>query len=309
MKLRLPSEIRKGFGPLSLTLGNLASLPPHVPHDFRTPPPHGPAPAPATRPARHRAPRPTPRPATHLSRPSARHPQSVAPPPPSRAPPPSGPPPLHPQSAPITPSPEEPPLSRDPLTGEPLTGAPTASAPTAAIPGQTRAAARPADPLARFNTAPEAAAEAVLLACCGSRRWARRVAAHRPYPTVEALLAAADEAAYDMSGADLDEALGDETPPGLPPGTPWSAHTALRHAHEAYLARFGHAFVVCLDTDRPEEHLDRVLGGIRSRLDNEPEEERVASAEELRRVTRARLIHLVTEKGGLTGYSRPSVAV
>ncbi|MEU7566069.1 2-oxo-4-hydroxy-4-carboxy-5-ureidoimidazoline decarboxylase [Streptomyces fradiae] len=214
-----------------------------------------------------------------------------------------------PSPSPSTPPTEEPPLSRDPLTGDPLTGAPPASAPTAAIPGQTRAAARPADPLARFNTAPEAAAEAVLLACCGSRRWARRVAAHRPYPTVEALLAAADEAAYDMSGADLDEALGDETPPGLPPGTPSSAQTALRHAHDAYLARFGHAFVVCLDTDRPEEHLDRVLGGIRSRLDNEPEEERVASAEELRRVTRARLIHLVTEKGGLTGYSRPSVAV
>ncbi len=112
-----------------------------------------------------------------------------------------------------------------------------------------------------------------------------------------------------MSGADLDEALGDETPPGLPPGTPASARTALRHAHDAYLARFGHAFVVGLDTDRPEEHLDRVLGGIRSRLGNEPEDERVVSAEELRRVTRARLIHLVTEKGGLTGYSRPSVAV
>ncbi|CAL9510674.1 hypothetical protein SUDANB37_03659 [Streptomyces sp. enrichment culture] len=135
------------------------------------------------------------------------------------------------------------------------------------------------------------------------------MAAHRPYPTVEALLAAADEAAYDLSRADLDEALGDETAPVLPPGTPSSAHTALRHAHDAYLARFGHAYIVCLDADRPEEHLDRVLGGIRSRLNNEAEEERVVSAEELRRLTRTRLARLVTEAGGSTGHSRPSVPV
>ncbi|WP_436996110.1 2-oxo-4-hydroxy-4-carboxy-5-ureidoimidazoline decarboxylase [Streptomyces sp. enrichment culture] len=199
-------------------------------------------------------------------------------------------------------------MSRDPLSGAPQT-----SGATAAIPGQARTAAcpaaRPANLLALFNDAPGPAAEAALLACCGSRRWAHRVAAHRPYPTVEALLAAADEAAYDLSRADLDEALGDETAPVLPPGTPSSAHTALRHAHDAYLARFGHAYIVCLDADRPEEHLDRVLGGIRSRLNNEAEEERVVSAEELRRLTRTRLARLVTEAGGSTGHSRPSVPV
>lgn len=134
---------------------------------------------------------------------------------------------------------------------------------------------------------------ASLLACCGSRRWARRVAAHRPYPTVDALLAAADEAGYDLSRADLDEALGDEAAPALPPGTPPAAHTALRAAHDVYQGRFGHAFVICLAGHHPADHLDQVLGGIRSRLGNDPDEERAVSAEEMRRLTRARLARLI----------------
>ncbi|WP_408057024.1 2-oxo-4-hydroxy-4-carboxy-5-ureidoimidazoline decarboxylase [Streptomyces changanensis] len=160
-----------------------------------------------------------------------------------------------------------------------------------------------------FNAAPSPAAEASLLACCGSVRWAHRVAAHRPYPTLDALLAAADEAGYDLSGADLDEALGDEAAPVLPPGTPAAAHTALCAAHDAYEARFGHAFVVCLDADRPEEHLDRVLGGIRARLGNEPEEERAVAADELRRLARTRLARLIRECAGSGGFGRPSVPV
>ncbi|OII69770.1 MULTISPECIES: 2-oxo-4-hydroxy-4-carboxy-5-ureidoimidazoline decarboxylase [unclassified Streptomyces] len=152
---------------------------------------------------------------------------------------------------------------------------------------------RPRDALGHFNTAPTEAAETSLLACCGSRRWAHRIAAHRPYPTVDALLAAADEAGYDLSGADLDEALGDEVAPALPTGTPAAAHTALRAAHDAYESRFGHAFVICLAGHPREEHLDAVLGGIRSRLGNEPEEERAVAADELRRLARARLAQLI----------------
>ncbi|WP_349816404.1 2-oxo-4-hydroxy-4-carboxy-5-ureidoimidazoline decarboxylase [Streptomyces sp. MRC013] len=155
-------------------------------------------------------------------------------------------------------------------------------------------APRPADRLALFNAMPAASAEASLLTCCGSRRWARRVAAHRPYPAVDALLAAADEAAYDLSGADLDEALGAEEAPVLPPSTCPAAYTALCAAHDAYLARFGHAFVVCLDADQPDEHPGWLVSGIRSRLGNEPEKERAVAAEELRRLIRVRLARIVT---------------
>ncbi|WP_078887469.1 2-oxo-4-hydroxy-4-carboxy-5-ureidoimidazoline decarboxylase [Streptomyces sp. NRRL S-118] len=151
--------------------------------------------------------------------------------------------------------------------------------------------------LARFNTAPRDAAETALLACCGSRRWGRRIAAHRPYPTLDALLAAADEAGYDLSAADLAEALADEAPPVLPPGTPAAARTALEAAHAAYRGRFGHAFVICLDGYRREEHVDQVLSGIRCRLNHEPDEERAVSADELRRLVRARLSRLVMDSG------------
>nr|WP_254705811.1 2-oxo-4-hydroxy-4-carboxy-5-ureidoimidazoline decarboxylase [Streptomyces vilmorinianum] len=141
----------------------------------------------------------------------------------------------------------------------------------------------------RFNAARADAAESLLLGCCASPRWAERVSAHRPYPTLDALLAAADEASYDLSRAELDEALAAECAAAPHPDAPAAALTALRAAHAAYESRFGRAFVICLDDVRPDERLDHALARIRSRLGNEPEEERVVAADELRRLTRARL--------------------
>ncbi|MFE7774141.1 2-oxo-4-hydroxy-4-carboxy-5-ureidoimidazoline decarboxylase [Streptomyces sp. NPDC057445] len=157
----------------------------------------------------------------------------------------------------------------------------------------TPARPAPLPGLERFNTAPVGAVEAALLACCGSRRWGRRIVAHRPYPDLHALLAAADEAGYDLAAADLDEALADESSSGLHPGAPAAAHTALRAAQAAYESRFGHAFVISLDGFAPDEQPDQVLAAIRSRLGNDPDEERVVAADELRRLARARLAHVV----------------
>ncbi|MGW4852379.1 2-oxo-4-hydroxy-4-carboxy-5-ureidoimidazoline decarboxylase [Streptomyces sp. NPDC004288] len=164
---------------------------------------------------------------------------------------------------------------------------------TPAIPAQ-QGTARHVSGLVRFNAAPAGVAEALLFNCCASRRWAERLSAHRPYPTLDALLAAADEAAYDLSRAELDEALAAESAAAPHPGAPPAALMALGAAHAAYESRFGHAFVISLDGVRPEERLDRVLAGIRSRLGNEPEEERVVAADELRRLARARLTFAVT---------------
>ncbi|MGW3625202.1 2-oxo-4-hydroxy-4-carboxy-5-ureidoimidazoline decarboxylase [Streptomyces sp. NPDC000880] len=160
--------------------------------------------------------------------------------------------------------------------------------------------------LERFNTAPAVAAEAALLACCGSSRWARRLVAHRPYPDLDALFAAADEASYDLSPADLCEALADESSAGAHPGAPQVAHTALGAAHAAYESRFGHAFVICLDGYHPKEYLDQVLAGIRTRLGHEPDEERVVSAEQLRGLARSRLAHVVANhpESDVAGASR-----
>ncbi|MFJ2114988.1 MULTISPECIES: 2-oxo-4-hydroxy-4-carboxy-5-ureidoimidazoline decarboxylase [unclassified Streptomyces] len=165
---------------------------------------------------------------------------------------------------------EEPPLSRAPHSGGP-------------------------SGLRRFNTAPPDAAEAALLTCLGSHRWAQRLAAHRPYPDLDALLAASDEAGYDLSFTDLAEALAAESAPGPPPGAPSAARTALSAAHAAYESSFGHAFVISLDEHRPEESLDHVLAGIRTRLGHDPDHERSVAADELRRLARGRISLMLAE--------------
>ncbi|MCX5248497.1 2-oxo-4-hydroxy-4-carboxy-5-ureidoimidazoline decarboxylase [Streptomyces sp. NBC_00201] len=151
--------------------------------------------------------------------------------------------------------------------------------------------------LGEFNTAPADEAQRLLLTCLRSLCWSHRVAEHRPYPDLESLLAASDEAAYDLSPADLAEALAGETLPTLPEGTYSAAHTAMSAAHAAYEAKFGHAFVICPDGLNPAETLDHVLAGIRARLSNDPEEERVIAAEELRRLARGRLLQLLGSTG------------
>ncbi|MEW1779185.1 2-oxo-4-hydroxy-4-carboxy-5-ureidoimidazoline decarboxylase [Streptomyces sp. NPDC086777] len=148
-----------------------------------------------------------------------------------------------------------------------------------------------------FNAAPDDEAGALLLHCLRSPRWARRVSDHRPYPDVESLLAAADEAAYDLAPGDLSEALAGESLPELPEGTYSAAHTALTAAHAAYEAKFGHVFVIYLGDTRPEERLDRVLEGIYSRSENDPEDERVMSVEQLRRLAQGRLVETLGGAG------------
>ncbi|MFG2879867.1 2-oxo-4-hydroxy-4-carboxy-5-ureidoimidazoline decarboxylase [Streptomyces sp. NPDC048337] len=159
--------------------------------------------------------------------------------------------------------------------------------------------------LARFNTLPLEAAQAALMHCCGSRRWAHRVAAHRPYPDSGALLAAADEASYDLSQSDLSEALTAEFSVELAHGAPYAALLALDAAHAEYERKFGHAFVICLDGHPPEEQADQLLGAIRRRMGHEVDEERAISADELRRVAQARLLDLTR---WLTSADGPSAA-
>lgn len=157
-----------------------------------------------------------------------------------------------------------------------------------ALPEQSRTSPSPKT-LDAFNTAPTDDARRTLLTCLHSLRWSRRLTDHRPYPDLDSLLAASDEAAYDLTAGDLAEALAGESLPILPDNTYEAAHMALDAAHAAYEARFGHVFVICPDGIAPAEVLDHVLAAIRSRLTNDPEEERVVVAEELRRLARGRL--------------------
>ncbi|MFE9628151.1 2-oxo-4-hydroxy-4-carboxy-5-ureidoimidazoline decarboxylase [Streptomyces sp. NPDC006527] len=174
------------------------------------------------------------------------------------------------------------------------------------LPEQTRNT--PSAPwLEGFNTASAEEAHATLLACLSSRRWAHRVTAHRPYPTPDALLAASDEAAYDLSAGDLAEALAGEPLPALPADAYGAAHMALDAAHAAYEARFGHAFVLYLGDTPREETLDHILEAIRSRLTNDPDKEREVVAEELRRLARERLMtHFRGAGNGATRHDAPA---
>lgn len=157
------------------------------------------------------------------------------------------------------------------------------------LPEQTRTPPSPTA-LESFNSAPADELRHILMTCLRSPRWALRIAEHRPYPDADALLAASDEAAYDLSPGELSEALAEEALPVLPEGASSAAHTALGAAYAAYEAKFGHGFVICLDGLSHSESLDHVLAGIRSRLANDPEEERVLAAEELRRLAKGRLL-------------------
>ncbi|GHE40526.1 2-oxo-4-hydroxy-4-carboxy-5-ureidoimidazoline decarboxylase [Streptomyces sp. AC04842] len=158
-----------------------------------------------------------------------------------------------------------------------------------AIPEQSRGTPGTPPPLEWFNTAPGPDAERALLSCLHSPRWARLLAGHRPYPDAASLLAAADEAAYDLSPEEIAEALACESLPALPEDTYSAAHTALNAAHAAYEAKFGHVFVLCLDGVPEDEILDRVLENIRSRLANDPEEEHTVTRDQLRLLARERL--------------------
>ncbi|WP_328424311.1 2-oxo-4-hydroxy-4-carboxy-5-ureidoimidazoline decarboxylase [Streptomyces sp. NBC_00443] len=174
------------------------------------------------------------------------------------------------------------------------------------LPEQTRTPPSP-DALEAFNAAPADAVRRTLLTCLHSPRWADRLADHRPYPDVESLLAASDEAAYDLMPGDLAQALAGETLPVLPTDVYGAAHTALSAASAAYEARFGHAFVICVDGLPPNEALDQALAGIRSRLTNDPEEERVVAAEELRRLARGRLVEVLRGAGDCaTSHNEPA---
>ncbi|MEV0638971.1 2-oxo-4-hydroxy-4-carboxy-5-ureidoimidazoline decarboxylase [Streptomyces sp. NPDC050619] len=152
-------------------------------------------------------------------------------------------------------------------------------------------------PLEHFNTALAEDIQHTLLTCLRSHHWARRITDHRPYPDLDSLLAASDEAAYDLTQGDLAEALAGESLPVLPEGAYSAAHMALSAAHAAYETKFGHVFAICLDGVTPSETANHLLTTIRSRLTNDPEEERVVTAEELRRLARGRLIDALRGAG------------
>jgi OHCU decarboxylase len=164
--------------------------------------------------------------------------------------------------------------------------------------------------LAQLNALPRDEAERQLLTCCGSRAWAREVAAGRPYADLDSLLAAGDRVWRALSPSDWLEAfskhprIGERAASAAPDlERRWSeaeqsrardaapaALTELAMTNAEYENRFGHVFLICATGRSAAEILDEA----RARLNNDPDRELRVAAEEQRRITHLRLRKLLT---------------
>ena len=160
-------------------------------------------------------------------------------------------------------------------------------------------------PLDRFNQLSDEEAAAQLLAVCHSRRWAKEVAAGRPYADLAALQRAADEVWLGLGPEDWLEAFAAHPRIGEAGGASadWSrqeqagvggasdVQERLARGNADYEARFGHVFLIsAAGRDAPE-----ILAALTERLGNDPATELRVAAEEHRRITRLRLERLMAE--------------
>ncbi|GAA3981241.1 2-oxo-4-hydroxy-4-carboxy-5-ureidoimidazoline decarboxylase [Actinomadura viridis] len=154
-----------------------------------------------------------------------------------------------------------------------------------------------------FNALAAADAEAGLLACCASRRWAAGVAAGRPYADAEALRSASDAFLAALDWADVEEALAahpriGERARGAGREASWSrgeqsgmdaAEAAVRESLAAgnrrYEERFGHVFLICATGLGAGD----MLAALERRLGNDAAAERAVVREELGKIVRLRL--------------------
>jgi 2-oxo-4-hydroxy-4-carboxy-5-ureidoimidazoline decarboxylase len=155
--------------------------------------------------------------------------------------------------------------------------------------------------LDEWNALDTADAERELRQVCAARRWARQVAASRPYPDVAALQAGAEAALTD---ADLEEAMaghpriGDRNAGGASrreqsgvAGADAEVLAALADGNRAYEERFGHVYLVCATGRSAQELLDI----LRARLGNDPATERTVALGELAAINRLRIARLFGE--------------
>jgi 2-oxo-4-hydroxy-4-carboxy-5-ureidoimidazoline decarboxylase len=164
------------------------------------------------------------------------------------------------------------------------------------------------EPLADFNALPPDEVERELLTCCASPRWARRMAAGRPYPDLQALKAAGGAALAALTWEDIAEALSahpriGQRIAGAGRDDAWSRReqsgmddadadvkAALLRANTDYERRFDHVFLIFATGKTPAE----MLAAARQRLGNDEAAEREVVRAELDQIIRLRLERLVT---------------
>jgi 2-oxo-4-hydroxy-4-carboxy-5-ureidoimidazoline decarboxylase len=160
--------------------------------------------------------------------------------------------------------------------------------------------------LETFNAATLPDATAILLSSCASRRFATAVAAGRPYPSPAALEDAVNVTFESLTWDDVEEAMAGHPrigarAAGRSVGAGWpgkysrsapeqsgvadSDRVALAAANADYEARFGHIFLICASGLTGAQ----MLAGLRARLDNNPDTERIVATRELVKITVLRL--------------------
>lgn len=144
--------------------------------------------------------------------------------------------------------------------------------------------------LASFNAAPEQEAQAEMLACCASRRFAAAMAAGRPYPSLAAAEAAVGTVFESLTWPDVLEAMDAHPRIGArvtgqsaaeQSGVADDSRAALQDGNAAYEERFGHVFLICATGLSGEQ----MLAALRQRLANDETSERRAATAELRKIT------------------------
>ncbi|MET1086691.1 MAG: 2-oxo-4-hydroxy-4-carboxy-5-ureidoimidazoline decarboxylase [Arthrobacter sp.] len=163
--------------------------------------------------------------------------------------------------------------------------------------------------LAEFNTADPTRAAETLQPCLDVQRWVDTVAAARPFPSREALLAFAAEAAHPFTSAEVESAMAHhprigERPTaatteasmsrseqaGVDPADTDTAQ-ALAQGNKDYEEKFGRVFLIrAAGRTAPE-----ILQALTDRLANSPAEEDSIVAQQLREIAVLRLEGLITE--------------
>ena len=163
-----------------------------------------------------------------------------------------------------------------------------------------------------LNSLSPSDAVAELMKCCGSTRWAERMAAERPFEVVAELLESTDRIWWELEPKDWLEAFKHHPKIGEKKAAPlqsseaaaWSeqeqesTRTAdedllkeLSALNRAYEDRFGFIFIVCATGKTTEE----MLALLKERLGNDYATEVRIAAEEQRRITHLRLRKLLEQ--------------
>ena len=159
-----------------------------------------------------------------------------------------------------------------------------------------------------FNDEPSDQVVRALRACNAAPRFAAEVAAGRPYPDAETLVARAEQVARGLAWDEVAIALAThprigDRPEGSSPEAEASrreqdsmtdadarTRTALADGNRAYEERFGHVFLIRAAGRSPAE----MLAELRRRLDNDDAAERAEATEQLAQITGLRVRGLVS---------------